>query len=202
MHTLDRLLFVLAVVIAVAGCGSLPGTGEASDKVSRSGDAQLDLLNQGYSLLYADVSGLRLVDKLLLVKFESDSTQAIVEAISDYSAKLATQLEGVAKRYPSVRIDLQPLPEVEKRTRAAANKERALSFAPLVGRSGADFERTLLLTLSGALNQLRFLAQVTAQEERNDERRALLEDAQKNFDSLYRRTLKLLDERYYKHTGR
>ena len=194
---------------ALFGCGSLSGDAPqakadskddaAAERASNTGDTQLDLLNQGYSLLYADVSGLKLVDKLLLVKFESDQTHKVVTAISDYAGELAGQLEALAKRYPSLRIDLKPLPEIEQRKQAAAQKARVLSFAPVVGRTGRDFERTLLLTLSGGLNQLRFLAKVTADEERNDERRKLLIGAQQHFLELYKQTLKLLNARYYKH---
>ena len=194
----------IALTVALAGCAALPGEpGSAdgaapADKTSHTGDAQLDKLNQGYSLLHASASGLRLADKILLVKFESDRTHKVVSDISDTMAELTAQLEALPKRYPSIRIDLKPLPEIEERKQAAANRERVLSFAPVVGRTGPDFERTLLLTLSGGLNQMRFLTRVMADQERNGDRRMLLESAHRRVLQRYMETLKLLNEAYYK----
>ncbi len=90
------------------------------------------------------------------------------------------------------------MPEIEQRKQSAANRERVLSFAPLLGRTGPDFERTLLLTLSGGLNQLRFLTQVMAEQERNGDRAAFLNGAHDRLQQLYQQTLKLLSEQYYK----
>ncbi len=194
---------LVGAVLVLGGCGALSrasavGDDQAKARISHTGDAQLDKLNQGYSLLYQSASGLRLVDKILLVKFESDRTHRVVTAISDYCGQLTDQLKQLPQRYPSVRIDLKPLPEIERRKQAAANKARVLSFAPVVGRTGADFERTLLLTLSGGLNQLRFLTQVMADQERNPERAALLKGAHRHFLDLYKQTLKELSQDYYK----
>ena len=156
------------------------------------------MLNDGYSLLYGNVSGLEIVDKILYVKIANDETRTVVDAISDYSAELSEELEMLSKDYPSIRIDLDPLPEVEKAKQAAAQKERVLSFAPIVGRTGPNFERTLLLTLSGGLNQLRFLCQVIAEEETNDQRQAIVLAAGDKFKELYLDTLELLNTKYYK----
>lgn len=67
------------------------------------------------------------------------------------------------------------------------------------GASGADFERTLLFTLSGGLNQFRHLARVMAEEERSEQRREFLKTAEARMDELYNAMLKLLSERYYVH---
>ena len=170
----------------------------STDKHSDTGDPQIDMLNDGYSLLYGNVSGLEVVDKILYVKITNEETSTIVDEISNYSAELAKELEMISEDYPSIRIDLDPLPEVEKAKQAAAQKERVLSFVPIVGRTGANFERTLLLTLSGGLNQLRFLCQVIAEEETNDQRREKILVAGDKFKELYVDTLKLLNEEYYK----
>lgn len=120
------------------------------------------------------------------------------DSASYYTGLLQQQLDELPVRYPSLRVDLQPLPEIEQRKQSAANRERVLSFAPLLGRTGPDFERTLLLTLSGGLNQLRFLTQVMAEQERNGDRAALLNGAHDRLQQLYQQTLKLLSEQYYK----
>ncbi|MDQ2778293.1 MAG: hypothetical protein M3Y32_01915, partial [Pseudomonadota bacterium] len=120
---LAALTVMAASAAMLTGCGTLrPSGDDRPERISHTGDPQVDKLNQGYSLLHQNVAGLKLADKILLVKFESDSTEKVVTAISDYSAKLATQLEALPARYPSVRIDLQPLPEIEHRKQVAANK--------------------------------------------------------------------------------
>ena len=183
--------FAFAVLLSSASTAS-------TDKHSDTGDPQIDMLNDGYSLLYGNVSGLEVVDKILYVKIANEETSTIVDEIASYSAELAKELEMISEDYPSIRIDLDPLPEVEKAKQAAAQKQRVLSFVPIVGRTGANFERTLLLTLSGGLNQLRFLCQVIAEEETNEQRREKVLVAGDRFKELYVDTLKLLNEEYYK----
>ncbi len=80
-------LGALCVMLVLGGCGALGRIGSdadhaADERISHTGDAQLDKLNQGYSLLYESASGLRLADKILLVKFESGRTHQVVTAIS------------------------------------------------------------------------------------------------------------------------
>jgi hypothetical protein len=74
---------------------------------------------------------------------------------------------------------------------------RVKSFAPLVGSTGADFERTLLLTQAGQLNQARYLSEVLADAEANADRRRLLVELNGEFDELYGRVDELLEEQYY-----
>lgn len=188
---LSRVGFGAAVVLLVA-CAAA-----AQPTHSQTGDSQLDRLNDGYSLLYGDVSGLANADKIFLVKFENDATQKVVTETADTMGKLTGQLERVARDYPSIRLDLKPLPEIERETQAAAATARIKSFAPVVGRSGADFERTLLLTLSGGLNQLRHLARVMAEAERSDERSALLRGAENRLDALYAEIEHVLEDHYF-----
>lgn len=159
----------------------------------------LQLLNDGYSMLYAGSAGLQHADKAFLIKFESDATQRVVSNTAGYMGTLAADLEQLVRDYPSLRIDLQPLPAIEQKKQAAANTARIKSFAPVVGRTGADFERTLLLTLAGGINQLRHLARVMAEAERSDARRQFLNDAEDRMDGLYAEMQQLLNARYYTH---
>ena len=160
---------------------------------------QLRILNEGYSLLYSGASGASNANKVFLVKLENDATEKVIDDASTYLAKFAGQLEQLAKDYPSLRLDLQPLPKIEVEKQSAANIARIKSFAPVTGRTGADFERTLLFTLSGGLNQFRHLARVMAEEERSEQRREFLRTAEARMDELYNAMLKLLSERYYVH---
>lgn len=159
----------------------------------------LKILNDGYSMLYSSSAGLQHADKAFLIKFENDATQRVVTNTADYMGELAEQLERLVRDYPSLRIDLQPLPVIEQKKQAAAYMARIKSFAPLIGRTGPDFERTLLLSLSGGINQLRHLARVMAEAERSDARREFLSDAEDRMDGLYAEMLQLLNAQYYTH---
>ena len=68
--------------------------------------------------------------------------------MAEFGTKLKGDLERIARDYPGVRIDLDPLPEMEKRKRLAIAKDRALDFAPVIGRGGGEYERTVLIAVS------------------------------------------------------
>jgi hypothetical protein len=97
---------------------------------------------------------LRLLDELLLLKFESTGTRRVIEDLARYGARLKGELE--------------------------------------------DFERTLLLTQSGALNQLRFLAQALADAEGNPARRNWVLGVRREFDRIYVEIVALLDKRFFR----
>lgn len=162
--------------------------------------AEQKVLNEGYSILYGDVSSLSQADLLLDVKGESDATQQVVDDIAGYMSELEQGLQKLAQDYPAIRLDLKPLPSIERRTIAASANARIKSFAPLVGRTGPDFERTLLLTLSGALNSLRHLSQVIAEAEEpySEQRAAFMGDAHARLQSLYEETFRELNHNFFK----
>ncbi len=51
----------------------------------------------------------------LYVKAESEAVDEAVTAVAEVGGQLKKDLERIAKDYPGVRIDLDPLPELEKR---------------------------------------------------------------------------------------
>ena len=192
MRAHSRLFAVLLPLAAlVVAC-----TPRESDRV-RDASAQRLILNQGYSMLYKDASRVEFTKLILLIKVESQAVNNLVTAISDYSGVLEDDLERIARDYPAVRIDLDPLPEMEKRKRSDVNRERALSLAPVVGRKGRSFERTLLLSLSAVLSQESHLCKVMAEEEPDPGLKKFLLDSQRRFDGLYDRVVVLLDRDYF-----
>lgn len=191
------------IALWLAGCGSLSNPiGAAAktepERISHTGNATLDRLNQGYSLLYQAVSTMKLAHTVLLVKSESTRTERVVTDITDYAGTMTDRLAALPAAYPNLRIDLQPLPEIERRTQVAIVKDRLISFAPVVGRSGADFERSLLLTLVGALHQISSLCRVMAEQEPNPDRLRLLVGAEQRGKVLAAETERLLNRVYYK----
>ena len=182
-----RLLMSVLAVLA-AGCASEPPppTPAASDGH--------ELVSEGYSLMYDAASKLKFGDELLLVKIEADPVDEIISDISTYAADLQDQFEELAERDPVVKLDLDLLPAMEVMTRDSVAGERV---PDLLSRSGKDFERLLLLTQSGTLNQSRHLARVMVDTETNPERKALWLGIQARLDHLYDRTVSLLQQDYF-----
>ena len=187
-------LLLLPLAVLATACDQ----GEAEPVKDSGLSEQRQMLSQGYSMLYKDATGVQYAKLILLIKAETEAVHEVVTAISDYSKRLEQELERIAKDYPGVRIDLDPLPEMEKRKRADVNRERILSFAPVVGRTGGDFERTLLLSLSAVLSQESHLCKVMAEEEPDPGLKKFLLDSKQSFDGLYDRVVKLLNRDYFK----
>jgi len=161
-------------------------------------NAQRRTLSEGYSLLYQEAGALDRSELMLYVKVESDAMDKVVSAIADVGGKMKKDLERIAHDYPGVRIDLDPLPEMEKRKRAAIAKDRTRYFAPVVGHGGREYERTVLLGYSNGLNHERHLCQVMAEAEPDESLKKFLLDAEKRYDGLYDRVNQLLEKEYFK----
>lgn len=155
------------------------------------------MLNEGYSLLYRDAGKLDTSELILYVKAESAAMSKTVSAISDFGDELKKDLERIARDYPAVRIDLDPLPEIEKRKRAAIAKDRAKYFAPIVGHGGREYERTVLISFANGLNHERHLCRVMADSEPDAGLQKFLLDAGKRYDALYEQVTALLEKEYF-----
>jgi hypothetical protein len=122
----------------------------------------------------------------------------VVTAVAEAGGQLKKELERSAKDHPGMRINLDPLPEMEKRKRAAISKDRARYFAPVIGHGGREYERTVLLGYANGLNHERHLCQVMAEAEPDAGLKKLLLEAEKRYDALYDRVTALLEKEYFK----
>lgn len=200
MHNLHaRNAAVVAMLLTLSACAALGGKKDLSE---RPVSEKNRVLSGGYGQLYEAASGLKLIDKLLLVKVESDEFDRVITAISTYAGELSEQLEQLDKDYPSLSIDKTYLPEMEVAKRKAAANARIKDLAPVVGRTGKDFERTLLLTESGGLNQQRYLAEVMIEAETSEQRKQFLRGVAKRYTELYRMDVELLNKSYFSSPGR
>ena len=123
------------------------------------------ILNEGYSILYSTLDSLSKVDLVFLVKSEAEPVNEVTTAVTDYADTLKATLDRVARDYPAVDIELDPLPVMEQRTRGGMTNDRIKSFAPIVGLTGESFDRRMLQAVEGTLNNLRFVAKALADEE-------------------------------------
>ncbi len=196
MRAPTLIIFILLMVIFAAACDKTE-TNAGPDNPSGLNEQRLRL-SEGYSLLHTDASHIDLIKLVLYVKFESEEFNKIITEISNYGGELEKDLERIAKEYPGVRINLDPLPQVEQRKRRAIANDRARYFAPLIGRGGREYERTMLISLANAINHERHLCQIMAEEEPDPQLRKFLLDTQKRFDDLYDKTVALLDREHFK----
>jgi len=194
-----RGLVLLTILFTglTAGCAHVA---EPSDKTATKApklSKERQVLAEGYSMLYQDARKLDASDLILLVKAESDSMKKLVSSVSEMGEKLTKDLERVAKDYPGVRIDLDPLPEMEKRKRTAVGVTRAKEFAPVVGKGGREYERTVLLSFANGLNHERHLCKVMAEAEPDATLKKFLLDTETKYDALYKAAMTLLEKEYF-----
>jgi hypothetical protein len=205
MHdSLRHMASILLVAGLATGCANLgastgPGAKAETDRAkAHELSKQRLMLSEGYSMLYKDAGTLDSSELILYVKAESAAMDKVVTAVAEFGGQLKKDLERIAKDYPGVRIDLDPLPEMEKRKRAAITKDRARYFAPVIGHGGREYERTVLIGLVNGINHERHLCQVMAEAEPDAGLKKFLLETEKRYDSLYDRVTALLDKEYFK----
>ena len=204
-NSLRRTVFTFLLAGLAAGCANLEKDSKQAGVKAEADQArapelskQRVVLSEGYSMLYKDASNLDVAELILYVKVESEAMGKVVSAVAEFGGQLKKDLERIAKDYPGVRIDLDPLPEMEKRKRAAISKDRARYFAPVIGHGGREYERTVLIAYANGMNHERHLCQVMAEAEPDAGLKKFLLDAEKRYDGLYDRVTALLEKEYFK----
>src|SRR5690348_1250254 len=130
--------------LTLAGMAIVMACGAASAKDRDPRDVQREL-NFEYAKLYKSVSNLRLQDELLLLKFESDETEALCRQVAAFGSRAKGELEDLRKADPRISFDDTGRTELAHEASKRQNKDRLRAYAPLTGASGADYERMLLL---------------------------------------------------------
>ena len=196
---LSRSILLLTILFAslTAGCAHVADPRDKTSTKAPKLSKERQVLSEGYSILYQDARTFDASDLVLLVKSESDSMKKLVTSVSEMGDQLKKDLERIAKDYPGVRIDLDPLPEMEKRKRMAVGMTRAKEFAPVVGKGGREYERTVLLSFANGLNHERHLCKVMAEAETDAGLKKFLLDTNKKYDALYETTMTLLEREYF-----
>jgi len=109
-------------------------------------------------------------------------------------------MQKLSKQYPAMRIDVAPMSEIEGEERKAIGIDQAKDFAPLVGKSGIEFEREALLLFYNALNEQRHLVGVMVGLETDPGLRKFLETTKAQLDARYAKVGALLNRRYFTHS--
>lgn len=198
-------LFVLALSAALSGCAAMHGGASAAASEvaptaagSTASESPREQLNDGYSSLYSQLTGLSKVDKILYVKVESDDVQHVVEDVTGYSGQLAQRLVKLSGQFPALDIHRVTTPPIIKAVHKAQRDGTLKRFAPLVGQSGKTFERGLLIRLLGAVDLQRYLTQVIAEREPDPALKQVMQNASSHFNKLFNEINKLLNSRFYR----
>jgi len=188
------LVATTALCLALAACSHF-GHSEQSEP----GKGARDQLAIGYSLLYQEADGIPKLKWLIRFKDKPEEMSKTTDELMSYYQRLAQTLEKLSKQFPAVRINVKPMSDIEADTRKAIGIDLAKDIAPVIGKSGTDFEREALLNFYDSLNEQRHLVRVMLEREKVPALRDFLETTRYELDSRYDKVETLLNRRYFTH---
>jgi hypothetical protein len=192
--SLMRLL-APALLLTVAACSQLNDASKAPpDK--NAPRAQLSI---GYSLLYQEADGIPKLKWILMFKDKPEEMGRVTSDLVGYYQQLAETMRKLSKQYPGMRIDVAAMSEIEGDERKAIGEDTAKDFAPVVGKTGIEFEREALLMFYNALNEQRHLVGVMVGRETDPGLKKFLETTKAQLDEHYAKIGALLNRRYFTH---
>jgi hypothetical protein len=194
------------LVLTLAACSSSTGTTKPSEDKSMTGTPKASpdksaraQLSIGYSLLYQEADGIPKLKWILMFKDKPEEMGRVTNDLVSYYQQLANTMQRLSKEYPAMRIDVAPMSEIEAAERKAIGTDMAKSFAPVVGKTGVEFEREALLMFYNALNEQRYLTRVMLERETDPGLRKFLETTQAQLDAHHAKVGALLSRRYFTH---
>jgi hypothetical protein len=98
-----------------------------------------------------------------------------------------------------MRIDSVAMSKIEGEERKAIGTDLAKDFAPVIGKSGIEFEREALLMFYDSLNEQRHLVGVMVGLETAPGLRNFLATTKAQLDERYAKVGALLNRRYFVH---
>jgi len=192
----QRIVWVAAALaLTLSAYGHLA---EAKQCVLES-DAPRTQLSVGYSLLYQEADGIPKLKWLLMFKDKPEEMAQLTGELVAYYQQLADTMQRLSKQYPAMRIDATAMSKVEGEERKAIGEDLAKDFAPVIGKTGSDFEREALLMFYNSLNEQRHLTGVMAGLETDPELKKFLETTRAQLDERYAKVGALLNRRYFTH---
>jgi hypothetical protein len=180
---LPMAMAMLSLACVLTGCeptkaGPAPASGAAPST-----------RNNCYSLLHQLLDEQKDVSMVRFIKREHADVKNLVKRIAAASGAGSELLEGFAKHDPSINLDDIQLPPGETATRAAiASTEKK----ELLGRTGDEFELTLLLTQTEALSYAWQLAKIAGENEPQPDRARALAGVSKDMQNLHHEVFVML----------
>jgi hypothetical protein len=134
-----------------------------------------------------------------MFKDKSKAMARVTDDLVGYYRQLAGSMQKLSKVYPAMRIDAQAMSEIEADERKAIGEDLAKDFAPIVGKTGMDFEREALLMFYNSLNEQRHLTGVMLHLETDLVLKKFLETTKAQLEERYAKVGALLNQRYFTH---
>jgi len=188
-------IVAMALLFGLAACSHLCGTTKpAPDK--NAPRAQLSI---GYSLLYQEADGIPKLKWLLMFKDKPEEMSRLTDDLVSYYQHLAETMRRLSKEFPAMRIDVTPMSEIEGDERKAIGEDLAKDLAPVVGKTGMEFEREALLTFYNSLNEQIHLTGVMITRETDPALKKFLRITKAQLEAHYAQVGALLNRRYFTH---
>src|ERR1700722_7550170 len=149
-------LVATALLLTLAACSQLSDT----RKPIPDQNAPRAQLSIGYSLLYQEADGIPKLKWILVFKDKPEEMGRVTHDLMSYYQQLADTMQKLSKQYPAMRIDVAAMSEIEADERKGIGADLAKGFAPLIGKTGIEFERQALLMFYNALDEQRHLTGV------------------------------------------
>ena len=188
-------LVATTLLLTLAACSHLSDT----KKPPPDKNAPRAQLSIGYSLVYQEADGIPKLDWLLMFKDKSDEMAQLTHDLVSYYKQLADTMQKLSKQYPAMRIDVAAMSEIEGEERKAIGKDLAKDFAPVIGKSGVEFEREALLMFYNSLNEQRHLTGVMIRLETEPALKNFLETTKAQLEEQHAKVGALLNRRYFTH---
>jgi hypothetical protein len=194
-HTARVRFAATALLLTLAGCSHLCDTKQPTPE-KNAPRAQLSI---GYSLLYQEADGIPKLKWILMFKDKPEEMGRLTNELVAYYQQLADAMRRLSKQYPAMRIDVTPMSKIESDERKAIGEDLAKDLAPLVGKSGVEFEREALLMFYNSLNEQRHLTGVMVGLETDPGLKQFLETTKAQLEARYAKVGALLNRRYFTH---
>jgi hypothetical protein len=194
LSTLIRLV-TLGLLLILTGCSVFKGAANPTPD-QHAPRAQLSI---GYTLLYQEADGIPKLRWILMFKDKPGEMGQITHDLMSYYQELGETLRRLSKQFPAMHIDVVAMSEIESEERKAIGADTAKDLAPVIGKTGVDFEREALLMFYNALNEQRHLVAVMVGIETDPGLKKFLETTRAQLEERYAKVGSLLSRRYFTH---
>ena len=186
-----------ALLLALAACSQLSDATKPPPPPDKNAPrAQLSI---GYSLLYQEADGIPKLKWILMFKDKPEDMGRVTNELVSCYQQLADTMRKLSRQYPAMRIDVTPMSAIEGEERKAIGEDLAKDLAPVVGKSGVEFEREALLTFYDSLNEQRHLTGVMIKLESEPALKNFLETTRAQLEEQHAKVAALLNRRYFTH---
>jgi hypothetical protein len=134
-----------------------------------------------------------------MFKDKPEEMGRVTHDLISYYQQLADTMRRLATQFPGMRIDVAAMSEIESDERKAIGDDLAKDLAPLVGKTGVDFEREVLLMFYNSLNEQRHLVGVMVGLETDPALKKFLQTTKAELEARYAKVGALLNRRYFTH---